>query len=187
MVSDQLSLALERALDALSTAGIDHVLIGGMALNLWRRVRATRDLDILVLAESTDIDALRRSLRDAGFAHHAGGDTVRLDDALLLQFWWPIRALGMSLKLDVLSGRLPFHAQVLARKRSVTLHDRGVPVASPEDLILLKLIARRPIDLSDAEELYRLHRATLDEQYLLATAAKLGIRERLAQIADSTT
>lgn len=97
-----------------------------------------------------------------------------------------VRDLGLSLKLDVLAGRLAFHEQVLARKRSVRLEDQQVPVASAEDLILLELLARRPIDLNDAEELYRIHKGSLDEVYLRSTAQSLRVVESLDAVIAGT-
>ncbi|MFI5401717.1 MAG: hypothetical protein ACHQ1G_02195 [Planctomycetota bacterium] len=55
-------------------------------------------------------------------------------------------------------------------------------VASCEDLILLKLVAGRAIDLADAKELFQVNRDSLDLAYLRGQAAGMGITEALAEL-----
>jgi hypothetical protein len=53
-------------------------------------------------------------------------------------------------------------------------------LVSPEDLILLKLIAGRPRDYGDIEDIFFVQ-GQLDESYLRRWAAPLGITDRLEQ------
>jgi hypothetical protein len=51
-------------------------------------------------------------------------------------------------------------------------------IVSPEDLILLKLLARRPRDLSDVGDVLFMS-GQLDETYMRHWAAELGIADEL--------
>jgi len=53
-----------RILAALERHGVEYVLIGSMAMAAQGIVRATRDMDIFVLADEANIARLRAALRD---------------------------------------------------------------------------------------------------------------------------
>lgn len=110
--------------------------------------RATRDLDLLVLA---------RECLDAGTwtELHAGGVEARIypgsaDDPLagVVRF-----SAGNEPPVDLVIGRHPWQASVLARARETPIMDATVPVAGRGDLILLKLYAGGPQDAWDIEQL----------------------------------
>jgi hypothetical protein len=61
------------------------------------------------------------------------------------------------------------------------MRGKQVPVATPEDLILLKLSAYRLIDQADAVELMRIHSQTLDQAYLESWADRLALAPRLRE------
>lgn len=153
-------------------------LIGGAALPLRGRVRGTRDLDLLVLSQ--DPDRIVHSLREAGFAHHERADRHKLDRVVLLRFWYPISE-SASLGVDVQIARDPFLDKVLARATDVSVGRFSVPVASAEDLILLKMLSFRPIDRADAIELTALA-SGLDTDYLTATSIELSLADRWSEV-----
>lgn len=59
----------------------------------------------------------------------------------------------------------------------------GVPawVVSPEDLILLKLIASRPRDIGDVMDIF-LAQGQLDEEYLRKWASELNLLDSLNRV-----
>lgn len=185
MVSEALQDLLSKALRVFHDAQAPHAVIGGVAMNVWERIRATKDLDVIVFMPAAQFESIRNALRDAGFAHQRRIDHTELPDAIVDRFWLPVGDTGLSLKLDVVQGKLPFHADVLRRRAEVQAFGLTIPVASREDCILLKLLAGRPVDLVDAEELVRLHRTGLDSDYLTAAAGKLGLRSELAALLKS--
>ena len=66
------------------------------------------------------------------------------------------------------------------RRARQPLDDRPVWLVSPEDLILLKLIAQRPRDLADVGDVLFMQ-GQLDESYLRRWAAALGVAARLQE------
>ncbi len=61
---------LVETLDAIVLATIPYALCGGLAVNLHGHVRATRDIDLLVVR--SDLDRARAALRPLGFTLDAG-------------------------------------------------------------------------------------------------------------------
>jgi len=142
-----------RELDArLRQARIDYALIGGVAVNIHGHVRATRDLDVMVLVE--DNDALHDQLQALGYEA-----IDRRDDMSSY-----VRKLD---RLDVIFARRPINRALLERSASVEYGGMRLPAIPVEGLIGLKVQAmsddpRRIDDLADIIELMRIHRGSLD-------------------------
>jgi hypothetical protein len=57
--------ALQHVWRSLEPFHLPMAVMGGIALAAWQHVRATRDVDILLTLQSTDLDALLQSLAAA--------------------------------------------------------------------------------------------------------------------------
>jgi len=57
--------------------------------------------------------------------------------------------------IDVSFGALPFEDEMIKRSRIVSLGNVTFRVATPEDLIIMKVIAHREKDLRDIENIVR--------------------------------
>ena len=94
-----------------------------------------------------------------------------------------LEELDLTLSLDVQQGQTEFHDQVLERARRLDLGNMVIPVASVEDLILLKLLAFRPIDRADCIHMLRLY-PDLDQHYLDRWVAHLEMGERWREVSE---
>ena len=139
---------LSKLLDLLDRLGIRGALIGGLAVATWGVPRSTEDVDLL--AELTASPELEAALRAAGW--QASWQWGGSDDPipLLLRLEW---AHGGP-EIDVILATRPWERAMLDRAVQVTLPGgRRVPVVTPEDLIVLKLLAGGPQDLIDVADL----------------------------------
>lgn len=177
--------AIEAACGALAGAGVRFALVGGAALPAWGRTRATADADVLVALEEADrprgssLTRIVERLRAAGFAHLERTDRLEVGGYLILHFWFPIRTQSLSIRVDLLITGDRVHQAMLERATTRRIDGFSVPVASCEDLILLKLAAGRPVDLADVEALIDINRTGLDMAYLRSQAAALGVQKAL--------
>jgi len=137
----------------LKNAGVRGVVIGGVAAGLLGTARATHDVDVLVVIDESEW---------AEFLSHASasGFEQRIPDAL--DFARDSRVLLMvhrasGVEVDVTFGALDFERDVIARSKPVKVSRLSIPVSTPEDLIILKAIPRRPNDLADIAELLHHH------------------------------
>lgn len=138
-----------RVLQALDDAGVDYVLIGGMALGFHGIVRATEDMDLLVRASRENIRRLQIALRDA-YAGDPNVEEIRADDLLgdypAVRYYPPSGDLYFDLmtKLD----KMETFETVEAETKEVD----GVPVtlATPAALHRLEKGAVRAVGWQDA-------------------------------------
>ncbi|MEW6282903.1 MAG: nucleotidyl transferase AbiEii/AbiGii toxin family protein [Candidatus Eremiobacterota bacterium] len=186
MLGERLDDLLVRANRALEATGVRYALIGGLAINLSGRGRSTRDVDFVVQLPSEGARHLIDAARAQGFAHHDRADVHPLDGVTLYRFWLPVEGRDLSLAMDVQAGHTEFHAGVLDRARELDMGSFRLRVASVEDLVLLKLLAFRPIDRADAIDLMTLEGPALDTAYLETWASRLGVEERWQEVVGMT-
>jgi len=130
-----------------------------------------------------DISTFIAAAREEGFSHHERADRHRLDDIVLYRFWLPVRGTDLSTSLDLQVGLSAYHKQVLDRAREVSLSGQSVKVVAPEDLVLTKLSAFRPIDRADVIDVICLN--NLDFDYIRHWAGRLNLDDRLADVVEA--
>lgn len=161
---------IDSLLRLLDESNVAHVLIGGHAVNAWLEPRFTADVDITVQAGPEEVQRLGnllaargyRATREHGAALPSGPDFLRFvseDGALIL---------------EVQTAKTEFQREVL--RRAAVRHN-GSHVATPEDLIVMKLIAHRPKDRIDLLGLVAL--PGLDWSYVERWADEWQVRDRL--------
>jgi Nucleotidyl transferase AbiEii toxin, Type IV TA system len=131
----------------LSDAGVGFAIVGGVAASLHGRPRVTKDVDVVVM---TDDDTWGRLLELA--ADH--GLHPRIPDAL--QFARTTRVLLLvhrpsHIEVDVSFGALPFELEIVQRATIKNVGRVSFPLASAEDIVIMKAIAMRPRDVADIE------------------------------------
>ena len=125
-------------------------------------MRATRDIDLL--CDAADLDRLKRGLDDAGLVYdHRTGDA---EDPIQHVLQIHTGDGEIPYKIDIRAGIADAPSEILARSRPVDIEGLPVPVASPEDVIVLKLLAGSARDLEDALSIMRAQKHRIDHQAL---------------------
>jgi hypothetical protein len=141
--------ALRALVGWLAATGVRGAVIGGVAAALLGRPRVTGDVDALVLVEESGWEAFVRAGARFGIRPRRPDAIAfaRRSRVLLL------RHEPSAIDVDVSLGALAFEREVVARARSRRVAGVSVPLATAEDLIVMKAIARRPRDVADIEGL----------------------------------
>lgn len=137
---------------ALEAAGIEHALVGGLAVAVWGVPRATQDIDLLIRPES--VEPALQALDPIGFRIRALPMTFQ--DGMSLQRVSKIEG-GALLTLDLILVDANLESVWVSRTR-VELAGSPLWVVSREALIRMKAAAGRPRDLLDIQNLEELDR-----------------------------
>ena len=154
------------------------MVIGALALSAWGRPRATLDIDFMILADDVP-EKLIASLAALGFDRDLAWEQYN-------PFLKGIHARFQSsdFALDILFRKDAHHDAAFGRRRRKYHEGMYLWFPSPEDLILLKLRAGRPMDFDDVAGIFERVGKRLDLPYLSRWARRLGIVDELNYVID---
>ena len=168
---------LDEALDALHTADIPFLLIGGIGSAVYGRDQGTRDIDVFVRPETS-----RRVLEELGAR---GFETKEVAER------WLSKAMKDGVLVDVIfrsTRDILLGDEMLRRSRVMPFRGREVPLTPPEDLVVMKACAMSE-DTSrywyDAVSI--IAHSELDWDYLVARAREHGARRLLSLLLFATS
>jgi len=149
-------LRLRELLAHLIDAEVRFILVGGLAVNAWGYLRATRDIDVVPDPSPENLVKLDAVLRGLGGKVDVGG---RLLDADAISTF--LRTGDRTLvetdlgQVDVLQGlpQVPSFAALDAEASSIDLDGLEIRVCSFDHLLAMKRASDRPRDRDDLEAL----------------------------------
>jgi hypothetical protein len=162
--ADDYTSRFEEALTKLSAAfrrfDVRHALIGGLAVGLRSRPRATLDIDFIVSTPQLKTAPVIEALVADGFSPDA--ETVIRDwnARQMIAMWY------QGVRVDWLKPVLPVFQHVIDRSQEMLLFDSPIDVADAEGLILCKLIADRPQDRADIASLVKANTNRIDMGFI---------------------
>ena len=142
-----LAAALQDLMEWLRGEGISGAVIGGVAASILGKPRLTRDVDAVILADDAGWDHVLDSSAAYGLAPRVDDalDFARRTRILLL------RHVATGVDLDISLGALPFEREAVERSMLVDVGSVQIQLATAEDVIVMKALARRPRDIADIE------------------------------------
>ena len=138
-------------LKCLNKNGVDYILVGGWAVNLYGYIRATVDLDIWIFADRANAERVYAALGEFGAPIADVKPADFAEDGIIFQ-------IGVApCRIDIIT-RISGVSYVDAARRTVPKEIDGVAVKviSIEDLITNKKASGRTKDLADVEVLERI-------------------------------
>jgi hypothetical protein len=135
---------------------VRHALIGGLAVGLRSRPRATNDADFIVHVPARAFPGLLEELVGAGFEIDVMAVVRRWSVEHFTDFWCG------RVRVDWMQPVLPIYATVLNGAELKPWLDAGIRVATAEGLILTKMLSFRPQDQVDIETLLIANRDEID-------------------------
>jgi hypothetical protein len=182
--ADRLLGALSHVWRTLEPLQLPIALMGGIAVAVWKHVRATQDIDLLVGIGTTEPNTVLQRLMAAGIRPKRQPPLMSLGQLRLLQLLYEPKGAYLEVQIDLLLGDSAYHREALSRRVPIQLPGLDVEVAvlACEDLILHKLIAGRILDQADSAALLRANRDSLDVSYLAHWASELGTAADLAAV-----
>jgi hypothetical protein len=136
---------LERIGRALRKSEIPYMVIGGQAVLLYGEPRLTRDIDITVGIGIDEFTRLEEAVISTGLVPIPSDPAAFARSTMV----YPCSDTASGIRVDFIMSFLEYERGAISRARTVRIGRTGVTFASPEDLIVHKMVAGRPRDLED--------------------------------------
>ncbi len=142
---------LTRLARALDESAISYMIIGGQAVLLYGEPRLTRDVDITL---GVTPDALEKVL---DVVERVGLSVLVQAVEDFVDRTWVLPALDeeTGLRVDFIFSWTPYEQGALRRAREVDVEGYPVKFASPEDVVIHKVLAGRARDTEDVRSILR--------------------------------
>jgi predicted nucleotidyltransferase len=159
---------------------IRYAVIGGYAVAAWGEERATRDVDLLCSVGYSKV--LVDAMNDAHihFEHRIGDYDDPISEVIRIE----MGSVTDPSEVDVLIGIRNAPPGIFDRIRIVTVEGLAIPVASPEDLVILKLLGGSARDLEDAKSVIQVQADRLDMN-LIQQLCPEQFRQNLQKLIES--
>lgn len=161
---------------------LPYAIMGGIAVRAHSIPRPTFDVDFTLAIPRERLAALFAAITDLGYTvpdqysqgwvDHVGGMPL-VKVRLYLE--------GRGIDADIFLAENDFQSEVIHRRIEAEVDGLRLFLVTPEDLILFKLLASRPRDLIDVEDILFMQ-GDLDEAYMRKWAEPLGIAQQLEEI-----
>jgi hypothetical protein len=156
--------------DELKNEGIikDYALIGGLALSAWVRPRTTRDVDLVVIISKkirwNDLVSIIQTRLQKKVSVHKSTPLTTIQEKFSF--------MSGHIQVDIIgTGGFDLAADAIKNAVVANVFGKNIKVATPEYLILLKLLPLSNQDIIDIKELAKksnMHKVSkLAEKYFL--------------------
>ena len=133
-------------------------VFGAQAAIVWGSPRLSADVDVTATIEPAAVESFTATMKQHGF-HLPVNDADLLARTRVLPF-----VHGRTrMPLDVVLAGPGLEEDFLRRAIPVDIGGTSIPVISPEDLVITKVLAGRPKDIEDVRAVIHERRASLDE------------------------
>jgi hypothetical protein len=140
---------------------IPYSIIGGLALISYQVQRTTNDIDVTLLLELESLDAVGKKIIE-NFKPVFENPLQFFTKNFVL----PVVDIKNNIRIDFAAGLTGFDKIVIERSKRKKFGNLNLPFCSVEDLVLYKLFAGRPRDVSDLYDLSKIYKNKLDNKYL---------------------
>lgn len=184
MISNKLVKLVKKILCLAEESEIDMMFIGGIAVSAWAAPRATYDLDAVVQISEKKLPFFLSLCEKYGFAYDKKRPVKHIQNLPFVT----LRAGGKNTEIiyvDLFLARGKYFEGAVRRKKTINIFNASVPIISPEDLILYKLIAGRGRDVDDVYEILLTRKKNIDMDYLKKWAEELGVPHKLQDVLQS--
>jgi hypothetical protein len=145
----------------LAKVPVPYMVIGGQAVLVYGEPRMTRDIDITLDADIDIIENILQAIQGTSFRPLPEDVRAFAKSTRVL----PIQDDQTKIRVDLIFSFSPYEHVAIQRSRPLDINGILVNFASPEDLVIHKLVAGRPRDIEDAKSIV-LRQTQLDAEYV---------------------
>jgi len=167
-----LAAAFGKILAAVTRSGAKAIAVGEIAFQAWGSAKPAQRIEIMISSGFSQRETVLSAARSEGIAQapNRGPLNLKLSEP----------ESGCAAPVDLVEATNPFQKQVLGRAQPATIFDIEVPIASREDLVLLRVGSDLPGDRERVVELLR-DMQGMDSAYLKKEALAAGLMDALKE------
>jgi len=158
----------KKTISFLNKEKFDYIVIGGIAAGILGEPRATGDIDIDIILDKNNISGFLKKAKKAGFLFSNKKSIYRAKKFGSFQIRFG------EYNIDFIIASIDLEKEAIKRKKVIKVYNVASNIPTPEDLILLKIIPGRKIDIFDAEKIAIRNFNKLDKKYLRKWGQKLS-------------
>jgi predicted nucleotidyltransferase len=140
---------LEKIACGLNGKNVPYMVIGGQAVLLYGEPRLTRDIDITLGIGVDKLGEMRSIVDRLGLKYL----TDKVEDFVRETMVLPVIEKNSGIRVDFIFSFSPYERQAIKRAKSVPLGKTKIRFAALEDVVVHKIIAGRPRDIEDIENI----------------------------------
>ena len=152
---------LIRLAEGLDNRGLPYMIIGGQAVLLYGEPRLTRDIDITLGLDIDRFDEIISLSQELGL-NPLPQDPLKFVSETMV---FPTQEKSTGIRVDFIFSFTPYESQAIRRARQIFLRHQAVCFASPEDVVIHKIVAGRPRDLEDVRTIL-IKNPQIDTEYI---------------------
>lgn len=153
---------------------IPYALIGSYAVSVWGVGRATQDIDFIASIPQEKTSEIISRLRKQGFQTDLRHGDPEDPIAGILKLTYINNDFKES--IDVLLGIKGLSKEIYMRTKILNILDTKIPVISPEDLVISKLLAGGPVDIEDASKVIKIMKEKINLDYIKTFCKNKGLK-----------
>jgi len=171
-MAERLTEAVSSLADLFQQQHVTYALIGGLSVAFRGHMRATEDVDFLLHVSALKLPGLLEAMIAAGCPLELVEAIRQWNTDGMLVVRWP-----SGVQVDLLKPVVPVFYRILDRAREEVFGDRTLRVVDAEGLLLLKLIAFRPLDQEDIRGILLANANRLELDWVRNEARLAGLDE----------
>jgi hypothetical protein len=152
---------LEKIAISLERSSIAYMVIGGQAVLVYAEPRLTKDIDITLGVGSDRAGDVVRLAEASGWKVLVESPQKFAKETMVLPCLDP----SSGIRIDFIFSVSEYEQQALQRVKRFPMGSANICFASPEDLVIHKVIAGRPRDLEDVR-LVLVKNPEIDTRYI---------------------
>jgi len=158
---------LEKIGKTFTAYHIPYMIIGGQAVLLYGEPRLTKDIDITLGFGIEDIGKIKDVIRILDLTPLVES----IDNFVKQTFVLPTQDKNTGIRIDFIFSYSTYEKKAIEKAKSIKIGDEYIRFISIEDLIIHKIIAGRPRDIEDIQNIL-LKNPEVDEKYIIKWLAE---------------
>ena len=134
---------------ALDEGNIPYMIIDGQAVLLYGEPRLTRDIDVTLGVDANHLAEIIEISQKLNLKPLPSRTLEFVKQTMVL----PTKDETTGIRVDFIFSFTPYEREAINRAKDISIKNKIVKFASPEDLIIHKVFAGRPRDLDDVRSI----------------------------------